>query len=363
MSTKFNTRPLLDLEKLFLNDSSEISRLQQEFEINGWCFVRLPQASHSLLTQLNQSLSKFFALDQDEKSRYLSSDAFGYTRVGHKEGIKILTDQHGTTNAHITLPMNIKATIQDVTQLINNLTYRLKPIINKLVISDDKPLKQVKISDLSMLDIVNYFNNKTGPIKVPEVGHNTDEVNCVPHYDPGLFSLSILSTCDGLQLKDRYENKWIDGPNNSQHDQSNIGVIWLGEAASILTENRLKSGIHRVVYPRIIHQARLTIWQEVCTTAQIQRLVEKDSNTQYLPANAQVTLVNQPDSVPMNILAGGETVNDFMKRIEFDRGLSESKSMPMDMHFNSNPVVDTNNNNYSSSITNKLQSLFPFFKK
>ncbi|CAF4335649.1 unnamed protein product, partial [Adineta steineri] len=88
MSTKFNSRPLLDLEKLFLNDSSEISRLQQEFEINGWCFVRLPQDSHSLLSQLNQSLSKFFALDQDEKSRYLSSDAFGYTRVGHKEGIK-----------------------------------------------------------------------------------------------------------------------------------------------------------------------------------------------------------------------------------------------------------------------------------
>jgi hypothetical protein len=36
-------------------------------------------------------------------------------------------------------------------------------------------------------------------------------------------------------LKDQHENKWIDGPNNLQPDQSNVGVIWFGEAASILT--------------------------------------------------------------------------------------------------------------------------------
>ncbi|CAF0760728.1 unnamed protein product [Rotaria sordida] len=345
MSTEFNNHPLLDLEKLFLDDPLEILRLQQAFETNGWCFVRLSHNSRSFVTELNhinKSLSNFFALDQIEKSRYLSSNAFGYSYVGHKEGIKILTNQQGIIDSQSALPMNIEATLQHISQLINDLTYRLKPIITKLTVSNDKPSKQVELSAFGMLDIVYYFNKKTGPTKIPEVGYNTDEVNCVPHYDPGLFSLSILSTCDGLQLKDQCENKWIDGPNNSQVDQSNIGVIWLGEAASILTGNRFKSGIHRVIYPRTIHQTRLTIWQEICTEDQIKQLFEQHNNVQLLPANAEVILVNQPNSLPMNVLPDGETSQAFMKRVESRRGLSMSKSLSSDIRFYSKPISETN---------------------
>ncbi|CAF2710623.1 unnamed protein product [Rotaria sp. Silwood2] len=325
MSTEFNNHPFIDLEKLFLDDPLEILRLQQAFETNGWCFVHLSKNSRSFVTQLNhinQSLSNFFSLDQAEKSRYLSSNAFGYSCIGHKEGIKILTDQQGITDSQSVLPMSIEATLQHISQLISNLTYRLKPIITKLTVSDDKSSKQVELSAFAMLDIVQYFNKKTGPTKIPEVGYNTDEVNCVPHYDPGLFSLSILSTCDGLQLKDQRENKWIDGPDNSQIDQSNIGVIWLGEAASILTGNRFKSGIHRVIYPRTAHQARLTVWQEVCTEGQIKQLFEQNNNVELLPADAEVILANQPDSLPMSVLPGGETPHAFMKRVESRRGLA-----------------------------------------
>ncbi|CAF0782763.1 unnamed protein product [Rotaria sp. Silwood1] len=345
MSAEFNNHPLLDLEKLFLDDPLEILRLQQAFETNGWCFVRLSQNHRSFATQLNhinQSLSNFFALDPTEKSRYLSSNAFGYSRVDHKEGIKILTDQHGITDSQSILPMSIEATLQHLSRLINDLTYHLKPIITKLTVSDDKSSNQVELSAFAMLDIVHYFNKKTGSTKIPEVGYNTDEVNCVPHYDPGLFSLSILSTCDGLQLKDQRENKWIDGPNNSQVDQSNIGVIWLGAAASILTGNRFKSGIHRVIYPRTPHQARLTIWQEVCTEDQIKQLFEQNNNVQLLPADAKIILANQPDSLPMNVLPGGETPHAFMKRVESRRGLSMSKSVGSDIRLYSTSIVEPN---------------------
>jgi hypothetical protein len=51
-----------------------------------------------------------------------------------------------------------------------------------------------------MLDIVSYFNNKSG-FQPPHNGQTIEEVNCVPHYDPGLLSISILSTHEGLQLK------------------------------------------------------------------------------------------------------------------------------------------------------------------
>ncbi|CAF3467980.1 unnamed protein product [Rotaria socialis] len=79
----------------------------------------------------------------------------------------------------------------------------------------------------------------------PQNEQSAEEVNCVPHYDPGLLSISILSTHEGLQLKNMTNNEWID-----ELLQPNIGVIWLGEAAYRTTQNRLKPGIHRVIYPQ-----------------------------------------------------------------------------------------------------------------
>ncbi|CAF3648548.1 unnamed protein product [Rotaria sordida] len=98
--------------------------------------------------------------------------------------------------------MNIDATLQHVSQLISDSIYRLKPIIIKLAVLNHKPSKQIELSDLAMLDIMN-----------------------------------ILPTCDGLQLKNQRENKSIDEPNNSQPEQSNIDVIWLGEEATIKTRD------------------------------------------------------------------------------------------------------------------------------
>ena len=36
-------------------------------------------------------------------------------------------------------------------------------------------------------------------------------MNCVPHYDPGLLSISFLSTHEGLQLKDPTTGTWFAG--------------------------------------------------------------------------------------------------------------------------------------------------------
>ncbi|CAF2139774.1 unnamed protein product [Rotaria magnacalcarata] len=360
MSIEFNSQPLIDLQKLFLDDPIEILRLQQAFETNGWCFVRLSQNGDAFVAQLNhiiKSFSDFFTLSQKEKSHYLSTNSFGYTHVDHKEGIKLLSDQQGVADFPSVLPMNIKATLQHVSQIIGDLTYRLKPIIMKLAVSEDIPIKQVELSAVAMLDIVHYFNKNVGPTQVPAIGYSTDEVNCVPHYDPGLFSLSILSTCDGLQLQDRHENKWTDGPNNSQIGQSNIGVIWLGEAASILTSNRFKSGIHRVIYPRTVQQPRLTIWQEICTEGQIQQLFEENNNVQILPAGAEVLLANQPNSIPMTVLPGGETPHNFMHRVESTRGLSMSKSLRSDMTFHNNYNGQANGGPSSSNGKNSFAKM------
>lgn len=354
MSTEFNNYSLINLEKLFLNDRLEILRLKQEFERYGWCFVQLSQDIdffNAQINQINQSFSNFFALKQNEKTRYLSSNALGYTRMDQREGIKILTDQHGNTESQYMLPMNIDATLQQISQLIGDLTYRLKPIITKLIQSNDETTKQVEISNLSMLDIVRYFNEKPSPTKIPDIGYNIDENNYISHYDLGLFSLTILSTCDGLQLKDQQQDKWIDGPNNSLIDQSQIGVIWLGEAANILSENRFKAAIYRIIYPRTPYQIRLTICQEVCTENQIKQLLQYDRTIQRLPTRTKGTLRNQSNSKPMTTLPNGETQRHLSKSRS---NRSDMKVYPKSIEKPNNRIINsTTEENHSLQMKNK----------
>ena len=169
-----------------------------------------------------------------------------------------------------------------------------------------------------MLDIVSYFNERT-PSESIVIGRTTEEVNCVPHYDPGLLSISVLSTHEGLQLKRMHDNQWIDGPL-----EPNIGVIWLGEAACRVSENRLKPGIHQVIYPRDRKQ-RLTLWYEICTIQQLQILKDIEEDKPML--GGTVIFENLPGAEPMDVSPGEQTL-DFLKRIEAARGLSSSKLGP-----------------------------------
>ena len=368
----FNAHTLVDFFKLTIGDSDEIHRLETELQSNGWCFIRLADVDGQLAKKIfaiQTNLTSFFSQKKTDKSQYKSSTAFGYSRVGHKEGIKVLTDQYGLGNHHHRLPDDVEQSLQSLAFLMRHLTDVLKSIIFRMPTLAQSPARgAVELSPLTMLDIVHYYNKRTGPPTQPAVGFNTDEVNCVPHFDPGLFSLSILSTCDGLQLKDQAKDQWIDGPINSVEGQASIGVVWLGEAASLMTGKRFKSGIHRVVYPRVPHQPRLTIWQEVCTVAQVDPLLNPDEHTtdnvmnrmedergfptnkygrqnvrpapsnrapqdrrernsaNSLPGGAFVTMTNQPNSMPLQVQHGGETVHKLMKRVEHDRGISMSKS-------------------------------------
>jgi hypothetical protein len=169
-----------------------------------------------------------------------------------------------------------------------------------------------------MLDIVSYFNEKHG-FAPPLNGQSTEEVNCVPHYDPGLLSISVLSTHKGLQLKETINDEWIDGP-----VESNIGVIWLGEAAARATDNRLKPGIHRVIYPRKA-KTRLTIWYEVCTVEQLRNI--SGEKKEEVMASGMVTFENLPGSAPIAVRSGEKKL-DFLRRVEMAHGLSSSKMGP-----------------------------------
>ena len=201
-------------------------------------------------------------------------------------------------------------------QLLNrHCVFQLEPSLSTLIDRADLPLRD---GHFGMLDIVSYFNDKGG-FQPPPNGQSTDEVNCVPHYDSGLLSISILSTHQGLQLKNRTINEWIDGPLDRK-----IGVIWLGEAASRITQNRVKPGIHRVIYPQEA-KCRVTIWYEVCTIEQLRGLSDEKKNEQM--AGGIVTFANVPESAEITVLPGEKKL-DFLKRVEVSLGFSASKALP-----------------------------------
>ncbi|CAF2656670.1 unnamed protein product [Rotaria sp. Silwood2] len=319
---------LINLNKILnLNDFNEIKRMEAEFEKNGWCFVLL---TTELIPdkELVKEISTFFSSNsgKDRYSQYIP--VYGYSKIDHKEGIKLLTGSYFNRFANKGLvPRTLVEPLNYLSQALDATTKRLIEVLDQHYIFQKKPSISTLIEQASlplqkehfgMLDIVSYFNKKSG-FQPPENGQTTEEVNCVPHYDPGLLSISILSTFEGLQLKNMITNEWIYGPL-----KSNIGVVWLGEAASRITENRLKPGIHRVVYPRK-SKRRLTIWYELCTIEQLKSISAEKKDE--LMQEGTVIFKNLPGSNPIAIRRGEKQL-DFLKRIEEAYGLSSSKMGP-----------------------------------
>lgn len=75
--------------------------------------------------------------------------------------------------------------------------------------------RKIETDSFGMFDIVQYYNTKIANPSESELIQkndpsilNTDHMNCVPHSDPGLLSLSILSTAEGLELQDPKTQQW-----------------------------------------------------------------------------------------------------------------------------------------------------------
>ncbi|CAF3015853.1 unnamed protein product [Rotaria sp. Silwood2] len=321
---------IVDFDKLLIGESDEIIRLQNGFESNGWCFIRLPDQSEQLTKKINEVqkiLGEFFSRNQIDKSRYESLNAFGYFRVDHNEGIKILINQYGVHSYHRPLTNDIERLLKYLAHLFDNLTSILKSIIFKMPIFAQSSVKAiVPLSQLGILNIVHSFKQITGSVKQSGIGLNNCETNCVSPFDSSLFSLSILSTCDGLHLKEQLKHHWIDEPNNFIHDQRSIGVILLGEAASILSENRLKSVVYCVVSSRLPHQSCPTIWQQVCTEARIKSSLQQGDKYTLILDDAIVHKRNQLNSVSLRVRIGDKIMKKSMRRVGMECSISESET-------------------------------------
>jgi len=311
----------------------------EDLKRNGWCFISY---ENEVLIKFMTELSSFFSLSPEAKQKYAGPHGFGYSLVDHKEGIRVLTGQKLQLDFFRVelVPMSLQDIYKKASSTIDmftmSLVWALSQPFFKMQASDlareaDIPVAYTSIqSGFGMLDVAHYFNKTKAPYPQPKVGSSVEDVNCVPHYDPGLLSVSFYSNNEGLQLLDVRTNKWIDGPNNTLEGQRNIAVVWLGEAAVKATNGAVKAGVHRVIYPTN-GMPRLTSWYEMCTVKQATEPEDKYLNTE------KVIVPNLAKEAQQVEVKKGEKVVDVLKKIERTRGVPMSKAPRIDDFFKGYP--------------------------
>jgi len=158
----------------------------------------------------------------------------------------------------------------------------------------DIPLLQSDSAQWSMLDIAYYLNDA---IKFAESELIVEE-NCAPHYDPGLLSLSVLSTHTGLELYNPLNEQWI--PHTGEDKQ--LAVLWCGKAALEASNGLLRPAVHKVI--RQLDKPRMAIWYEICTAQQvpkvsrplIKKLIQQHSLNNIPKEHSEDIIIKSPKS-------------------------------------------------------------------
>eukprot|EP01112_Ceratiomyxa_fruticulosa_P016087 TRINITY_DN4827_c0_g1_i1.p1 TRINITY_DN4827_c0_g1~~TRINITY_DN4827_c0_g1_i1.p1 ORF type:complete len:389 (+),score=86.99 TRINITY_DN4827_c0_g1_i1:307-1473(+) len=330
-----SSHKIVSLYDLFIGEEDAVKEVDKLLKQRGWCFVNytdpsthvdearsnLSYKSPILSAEALKDITEFFERDEEKKKSYLNILGDGYTNnAPHKEAIHLVTGSW-VVDSQEKIEENLKSFTSGLDYLATTL---FDSFFAKVLEIDSEAFS--KRADLpvqfgehkGMLDIAHYRNNKTSQSN-PSWGENIDEVNCVPHFDPGLFSLSFLSTNEGLQLFDFETSTWFAGPINSKTGQENIGILWLGDKAVSASEGRWKPAIHRVVYPRN-ERSRITSWYEVCTVDQINSS-GIDARREYRAT--QLSNVENSEKVVIE----GEGKDSLFVRIEREFGIPQSKAM------------------------------------
>lgn len=240
--------------------------------------------------------------------------------MDHKEGIRFLS-QHFPREVK---DDKLRQTAHQVCNYLDAYSLRISLALaqrlgisaSKLAVEADLPVAYG--SHYGMFDIAKYFNKLAGQ-SPPAEGTSVDDVNCVPHYDPGFLSISFFSDAEGLQMLDPETNQWYAAPLSTIDSQKEYGVLWLGQAGVKASEGKWKAGIHRVIYPAT-SGSRLTMWYEMCTVDQVNG---PDDAAAVPEGEIQLPNIKGPGS--MMLTMKGDTQTDVLRRIERKRGLPMSK--------------------------------------
>ncbi|MEL6557258.1 MAG: 2-oxoglutarate and iron-dependent oxygenase domain-containing protein [Bacteroidota bacterium] len=255
----FDEIPSLDLDDFRKGDLDAkmefVKKLGEAYNNIGFVAIKNHGLSDKLTSHLYDSVKTFFKQPDELKLKYEISGIFGQRGYVSKGKEKAKGRNTGDLKEfyHVGQPDDPKKLYPDnvFPSEINNFedttveAYQtlekagvdmLKAIALYLGLDEDYFDDKVK-SGNSILRAIHYFPIEN-PDEIPD-----DAVRAAEHGDINLITLLMGASADGLQVL-RRDNKWI--PITALPDQI---VVNVGDMMSRLTNNKLKSTIHRVVNP------------------------------------------------------------------------------------------------------------------
>ena len=255
-----NSIPSLDLSKFLSQDLGEkqqfVNDLGTAFEEIGFISLKNHFLAESLMDSLYAEVKSFFDLPVTTKRKYEVADLHGqrgYTSfgkeqaVGHKkadlkefwhfgqepqEGLAFTKDYH--KNIQVAELANFNKVGDEAFKMLEKTgIYLLKAIALHLGLAEDHFDKWGTLG-----------NSILRPIHYPPITQEPDDaIRAGAHGDINLITLLMGASTGGLQVLNK-QDQWIDA---APHE--NELVINVGDMLERLTNNKLRSTIHRVVNP------------------------------------------------------------------------------------------------------------------
>lgn len=264
MSEKlFDEIPSLDLADFTSNDPQKkkafVDALGEAYNSIGFVAIKNHGLTSDQTTHLYDTIQRFFSLSDEVKVKYEIPELAGqrgYIGKG-KEHAKGRTTgdlkEFYHVGQHVTDNDPIKAQYPD------NIWPEELPDLEGIGLKVYQTLESAGVTLLKAIALYlkleeNYFDNKVHngnsilrpihyfPIENPDQVP-ADAVRAAEHGDINLITLLMGASADGLQVL-RKDGKWI-----SITALPNQVVVNVGDMLSRLTNNKLKSTIHRVVNP------------------------------------------------------------------------------------------------------------------
>lgn len=256
----FDEVPSLDLND-FINGTSEqkaafVSKLGEAYTNIGFVAIKNHGLSDVLTSKLYESVQSLFSLPDETKKKYEDPELFGQRGYVSKGKEKAKGRNTGDLKEfyHVGQPDENK-----LAEYPSNLWPAEEADIK---IYAEEAFATLEKAGLSMLKAIalylelpeDYFEDKASkgnsilraihyfPIEDPD-SIPDDAVRAAEHGDINLITLLMGASADGLQVL-RRDGRWI--PITALPDQI---VVNVGDMLSRLTNNKLKSTIHRVVNP------------------------------------------------------------------------------------------------------------------
>jgi isopenicillin N synthase-like dioxygenase len=275
LDTNFDNIPSLDLSEFtsgsLVQKQNFVAKLGDAFEHIGFVAIKNHGLNDVLVTQLYDTYQNFFQQPDESKYKYEVPNIAGqrgYTGKGKehakgrstgdlKEFFHVGQAVAEEDVANFDYPENIFSNEISYMREVSLEAYRtlentgkeiLRAIALHLRLEEDYFDDKVKNGN-SILRAIHYYPIEN-PDEVPE-----DAVRAAEHGDINLITLLMGASAEGLQIL-RKDGKWI--PVTALPDQI---VVNVGDMLERLTNNKLKSTIHRVVNPprEKMHTSRYSI--------------------------------------------------------------------------------------------------------